>query len=251
MSDVYAVKEKLHKLRALLYPSYLPGTEGTYIARTVNEVILHTEDIVASMKNRSGFEGNTDEAVRIIRHYNKELLYLLCDGYTTNCDYYAVHAHIGGTFASARERFDPKKHPLSFRFQALKLMNDILHNDVEVEIEGVADVNGYIDEYTDEDGKQTNAVFVSGGMFTIRGHKIKLEGDDPAVGLFFIPDGDPSKAVKAVRIAENFGTKITGVAPAVLGGKVKVEIRTQFSGSGPHILKSPRVITSGFELTQY
>jgi len=35
MSDIYQVKEKLHKMRAKLYPSYLPGTEGNYIARTV------------------------------------------------------------------------------------------------------------------------------------------------------------------------------------------------------------------------
>ena len=26
MSDVYLVKEKMHKMRAKLYPSYLPGT---------------------------------------------------------------------------------------------------------------------------------------------------------------------------------------------------------------------------------
>ena len=40
MSDVYLVKEKMHKMRAKLYPSYLPGTEGKYIARTSNEATV-------------------------------------------------------------------------------------------------------------------------------------------------------------------------------------------------------------------
>jgi hypothetical protein len=44
MSDVYLVKEKMHKLRAKLYPSYLPGTEG-YIARTTNEASVNIEEL--------------------------------------------------------------------------------------------------------------------------------------------------------------------------------------------------------------
>jgi hypothetical protein len=56
MSDVYLVKEKMHKMRAKLYPSYLPGTEGKYIARTANEASVSIEDICASMKNRGGFD---------------------------------------------------------------------------------------------------------------------------------------------------------------------------------------------------
>ncbi len=56
MSDIYQVKEKMHKMRAKLYPSYLPGTEGKYIARTANEASVSIEDICASMKNRGGFE---------------------------------------------------------------------------------------------------------------------------------------------------------------------------------------------------
>jgi len=56
MSDVYQVKEKMHKMHAKLYPSYLPGTEGKYIARTTNEATISIEDICAAMKNRGGFD---------------------------------------------------------------------------------------------------------------------------------------------------------------------------------------------------
>jgi hypothetical protein len=45
MSDIYQVKEKMHKMRAKLYPSYLPGTEGKYIAKTANEASVSFEKI--------------------------------------------------------------------------------------------------------------------------------------------------------------------------------------------------------------
>ena len=51
----------MHKMRAKLYPSYLPGTEGKYIARTLNEAIVTIEDICASMKNRGGFDGSYEK----------------------------------------------------------------------------------------------------------------------------------------------------------------------------------------------
>jgi len=86
-------------------------------------------------------------------------------------------------------------------------------------------------------------------MFTIHGHKIKIEGDDPACGLYFYPADNPSAAVKATRIAENTASKITGVTPVVPGQYIKFEIRTQYAGSGT-LLKTPRVITGGITLEQ-
>jgi hypothetical protein len=74
MSDIYQVKEKMHKMRAKLYPSYLPGTEGKYIARTSNEATVSIEDICAAMKNRGGFDGSYEEAVKTMRHFFMEMM---------------------------------------------------------------------------------------------------------------------------------------------------------------------------------
>jgi hypothetical protein len=85
---------------------------------------------------------------------------------------------------------------------------------------------------------------------TFLGHKIKIAGDDPAVGLYFVPVNDPSKTMKATRIAENSPSKIIGVAPGTGSSPVRIEVRTQFSGSGGTLLKAVRVITSGFTLEE-
>jgi hypothetical protein len=87
-------------------------------------------------------------------------------------------------------------------------------------------------------------------MFTVHGHKIKIVGDDPSVGLYFVPVNDPTQAVKVTRIGENNPTKITGIAPNTGHTQNKIEIRTQYSGMTDRFLKTPRIITSSFILDQ-
>jgi hypothetical protein len=239
----------MHKMRAKLYPNYLPQAKGAFIARTANESSVTVEDICAAMKNRGGYDGSYEDAVQTVRHFFKETEYQLADGFSVNMGVFSIHPNIGGTFDSADEIHDHKKHPITFRFQSLTPLRK-LRESIEVIIEGIADVNGYIDEYIEHEGNYTNSVFVSNGMFTIHGHKIKIAGDDPACGLYFFPENNPANAVKATRIAENTASKVTGVTPQVPGVNIKLEIRTQFAGSGT-LLKTPRVIPCAFTLEQY
>jgi hypothetical protein len=61
---------------------------------------------------------------------------------------------------------------------------------------------------------------------------------------------DPSKAVKVSRVAENTASKITGITPKTQFLHNRIEIRTQYAGSGAILLKTPRVITSVFVLDE-
>ena len=97
-----------------------------------------------------------------------------------------------------------------------------------------------------KDEHQANAAFASGDMFSITGYKIKIAGDDPSCGVYFVPVDDPSKAVKVTRMAENNPAKITGIAPVTEFARYNIVIRTQYAGSGTILLKTPRVITSRF-----
>ena len=154
-----------------------------------------------------------------------ESAYQLCDGFGLNLRYYSVHPNIGGTFNSEKEAHDPKKNPVSFKFrEKLPLRNLVRH--IAVEITGIADGNAYIDEFIDRDERSVNGIFAPGDMFCINGNKIKLAGDDPGCGVFFVPVGDPSKAVKVTRIGENSASTITGIAPETHYQYNRIEIRT-------------------------
>jgi hypothetical protein len=61
---------------------------------------------------------------------------------------------------------------------------------------------------------------------------------------------DPSRAVKVTRLGENSASHVSGIAPDTGFIQNKIEIRTQYNGSGTSVLKAPRVITSSFTLEQ-
>jgi hypothetical protein len=63
-----------------------------------------------------------------------------------------------------------------------------------VEVEGLADVQGYIDEFIDVSTEFVNDTLSPGGMFSIAGHKLKIAGGIPEVGVYFRTGGGPGGA---------------------------------------------------------
>ncbi|MDR2738665.1 MAG: hypothetical protein LBB68_02395, partial [Treponema sp.] len=148
MAVINSVTEVLHRIRVKLYPNYLPNTEGAYIARTDNEASLSVEDVCAALKNRGGFTGNYDDLVEHVKQFFDEAAYQLCDGFAVNTGYFSVHPNVGGTFDKVFEGHDTEKHPVTFRFRTRAPLRALAEH-IAVEVEGLADVAGYIDEFTD------------------------------------------------------------------------------------------------------
>ena len=244
MNLIYGIKQVMHKIRVKLYPNYLPGYEGTFIARTDSEALLDIKQICASMYERGGFKGDTKDLEANIIRYHDEVAYQLCDGFAVTNGYFTIYPNLGGTFKGLRDTPDPKKNPLSFRFRVMSAMRRLAES-IGIEIVGFAEVDAYIDEFLDTEDNTRNSWYHPGNLFSIYGNKIKIEGDDPNVGLFFVPD-DGSPAVKVTRFNENNPSSIKGITPNCDAEHCKIEIRTQFSGAKP--LKNIRTITSSFTL---
>jgi hypothetical protein len=121
------------------------------------------------MKNRGGYDGSADDAIETITHFLKEMEYQLADGFSVNIDLFTIHPNIGGVFQSDKEAHDHVKHPIGFRFQPLGPLRD-LRKSIEVIIEGIADVQGYIAEFTDVEAEANNTIFVPGDQFILTGH---------------------------------------------------------------------------------
>jgi hypothetical protein len=249
MSVKNNVNEVLHRIRVKLYPNYLPGVDGSYVARTNSEASLTIEQVCAALKNRGGFTGNYEDLTEYVRQFFDEAAYQLADGFAVNMKYFSVHPNVGGMFSSVNEPHKHEKHPIAFRFRARSALHRIVEH-IAVDIEGLADTAGWIDEYYDPEAESVNTLYVPGNQFIIHGHKIKVAGNNPGVGVYFVPAEDPSKAVKVTRIAENSPSKIIGIAPQVNNTHNRIEIRTQFGGSSTKFLKTPHSITSGFVLEE-
>ncbi|MDR1326247.1 MAG: DUF4469 domain-containing protein [Treponema sp.] len=242
------IVEVLHHVPVKLYQNYLPKVSGTYIARTANEATLNIDEICAALKNRGGFTGNYNDLVEYVKQFFDEAVYQLCDGFAVNTGYFSIHPNVGGTFDKATEGHDTDKHPITFRFRTRAPLR-VLAGRIVVEITGIANVSGYIDEFIDVSTEAVNETITPGGQFRISGYKIRIAGDNPDIGVYFVSVTDPTQRVKVFgHLAENAPSKLIGIIPFLTAGDWNLEIITQFS-SGSFFLKEPRAIKSPLVLT--
>jgi len=244
-------QDTLYDLRAKLYHNTLKAG-GKFIARTNSRRSLSIEEVCMKLKRRSTYDGEYDTTVKAVKAYFRELVYQVCNGRMVNTGYFSVYANIGGTFNSQRDIHDREKNPISFRVRFLARMNRLIQF-IKVEIEGLADTNGFIDEFFDGHTESTNDTISGNDVFSITGEKIKVvsDGENTDCGVFFVKSDDPSVRFKVNRyLIENTSTKIHGVTPMLIApASYRIEIVTQFSGSSNSFLKQPRTIVSDFELT--
>ena len=249
-SSSVTAEDVLHEIRVKLYPNTLPNVEGKYVARTYNRKGLNLEDLCTTLKRRTKYEGDYNEALKVGKAIIDEAAYQLCDGHMVNLGYFSIYPNIGGTFDTQRDKYDREKNPVSFRFRTLAKLRR-LASLINVEIEGLADSEGLIDTFIDGSSQTTNKYISGGSIFTITGEKIKVfdDGVNEDCGVFFVKADDPSVRRKVTSyLAENSPTKIIGVTPVLIGpADYRVEIVTQFT-SGSNFLKTPRTIVSKFEL---
>jgi len=244
------IDDVLHRIRVKLYPNHFTNVQGKYLARTDNEASLDVKQVCGIAISRGGVHNvDLDDFIEYVNQYNAEVAYQLCDGYAVNNGYYSIHPGISGTFNSEKDIHDHKKNPVRFKFRVLSGMRRLIPF-INVDIEGIANVGGYIDEFIDFDEHSVNTLYAPGDQFILHGYKIKLAGNDPGVGLFLVPVDNPSAAVKITRTGEITASKITGIMPASTYNKNRIEVRTQYSGASNKLLSTPRIITSPFILEQ-
>lgn len=244
MPVINDVAEVLHKIEAKLYPNYL-GKGGAYIARTKAEAPLSIEQICASAKNRGGFTGQYEDLAEHSHIFINELIYQLLDGFSAQIDsFFSLHTKIGGTYNHENDHIDAKDITVSFK--VLSGLKELLAN-VKVENEGFAGDGAYIDEIADAHSGTLNNIITPSKMVHIAGHKIKIDGNSPTLGVWFV-----SQAGTRTKVSENLGlnrpTELMVEVPALPAGTYTLEIITQYT-SGNTLLKEPRTIKAETPLT--
>ncbi|GAB6392683.1 MAG: DUF4469 domain-containing protein [Treponematales bacterium] len=106
-----------------------------------------------------------------------------------------------------------------------------------------------IENITDMQTQAVNRRLTPGGVVKVAGEKVKLAGDDPSVGLYFVntADGAETKAA-AESIVENTAGHILALVPPLAAGTYHARIVTRYAGSGT-LLSAPRETTFDKPLT--
>lgn len=229
----------LHKIKAYLYDNALTkDNPNDYIARTVSERSLGIKQICETAVNRGGADVSSTAMEHAVDLFLKEMSYQLCDGYSVNTGYFMALPLIRGVFDSPSETFNNIKHTILFQFnQGEKLRAEIPN--IEVNILGVADSSSAILQVKDMKTGSVNDLLTPARKLRITGNKIKVSGDSPANGVFFVDTISQSRTpVDASDLVINNPSELMIIIPNLPAGSYMLEVVTQFAGATP--LKEPR-----------
>jgi hypothetical protein len=232
----------LHRIKAFLYINFLTKFNvNDYIARVDSERSLNVKEICETAAARGGSDISAPAMEHAVNLWLKEMAYQLCDGYSVNTGYFNAAVHIKGNFDSPNEHYNPEKHTLLFELHQGDLLRKELET-VHVDVLGVADVGIDIAQVVDAKTGSVNDLLTPGRNLKITGHKLKVVGEKPGVGVSFISQDDPEAVylVPADDIVVNNPSEVIIIIPQLLKDTYKLKITSQFTGSGGIVLKEPR-----------
>ena len=228
-----------HKIRASLYDNSLTEDPNDFSARVSSERSLSVREICESAVARGGADIPAASMAHATELFFKEMAYQLCDGFSVNTGYFMATPLIKGVFNSPTEKFNAEKHSVLFQFNQGETLRKELSL-VEVEIMGVADTGTVITQVTDMKTGFVNDKITPSRNLKINGYKLKIAGDNPNVGVYFINQSTQSRMrVMPTDIIINNPSEVMILTPALPAGTYKLEIVTQFTG-GAAVLKEPR-----------
>jgi hypothetical protein len=95
-----------------------------------------------------------------------------------------------------------------------------------------------IQEVKDSVSGAVNDRLTAGGVVEVRGYNLKIDGDDPSCGLWFVAEG--GQETQATVIIENKPSKILAMIPALAAGSYQMKVVTQYA-NGVKFLKTPKI----------
>ncbi|MDR2928300.1 MAG: DUF4469 domain-containing protein, partial [Cytophagaceae bacterium] len=143
--------------------------------------------------------------------------------------------------------YDPEKHTLYFRYHQGEQMRQLIP-EIEVQMMGLGDVQPSVKDVTDVKTGALNSAITPGKAVKVRGAKIKITGEHPDTGIFFVSGGGERTRVENDEIITNNPSELVVMVPLLPAGTYRLEVVTQYSG-GSLLLKEPRIAVFSKPLT--
>ena len=172
---------------------------------------------------------------------NRVIQKLLLTGYRVNNGLFLAEARCRGTVAN--RAWDEERNSIYVNLTQGKDLREAIEA-TTVNITGQKDAVMYIAGGQNVATKGEGFTATAGRAFTLTGAKLKVVGDDPAVGIKLTDaDGTDTQVTEDLWVV-NQPSRVTFIIPAGLeDGVYTLTLTTQYSGSGQRVLKEPRSIS--------
>jgi nucleoid DNA-binding protein len=219
-----------------LVENLLTERPDDYSAQAHSVASLDKEAIITRMLNRGTLLTRTD-ILAVLNGFEETVAAAILDGNSVNLPLFNTAFSISGVFETPLDTFDGNRHKLN-----INLTKGILLRDVERKVKFEKTTNPtplpQIQELRDSVSGTVNEKLTANGVVELRGYNLKIDGDLPACGLWFVSDSGAE--IKAEVIIENKPSKIIAMIPPLSDGNYQVKVVTQYTGGGK-FLKIPKM----------
>jgi len=221
-------------LKYSLTRNLLTDSTADFTAKTQSLGSYDKEAIITNMLRRGSLLTRTD-IVAVLNGFEESVADIIHDGGTVNTPLFNTSFSISGLFEGAVDNFDSKRHKVN-----VNLNKGILIRNAEAKVipekTGIIAHQLQILEVVDIVSGKMNDQLTPGGVLKVWGDNIKITGDNPNCGLYFVPTS--GETVKAQVIAQNKPKSLIVLIPMLSIGIYTIKVVTQFTNG--HFLKLPR-----------
>jgi hypothetical protein len=234
-------------LEYALEENVLTAAPGDFRAQVVN-LRSHTQEDIIDRVMKIGAGLTRSDIAAVLEAEKQVIADIIAEGEAVNTELFNAFPSIQGVFTAAEESLDPARHTVRINVNPGIVLRHAAR-DIKTRKAAAPPAGTLITSVTDIRTGSVNGTLTPGRDIKISGHKLKIAGDDPSVGLFFVPlsGGGAAVAVDPQDIVVNNPSELLAVIPALSAGDWQVRVVTQYA-AGKH-LKTPRSATFEKPLT--
>ncbi|MDR2126390.1 MAG: DUF4469 domain-containing protein [Prevotellaceae bacterium] len=222
-----------------LHENLLTDRKDDYTAQTHPKVSYNREQFIDLMLQRGTLMTKTD-ALAVLNNIEETAAYIIQNGGTLNLPLLNTGFSITGIFDGSTDVFDPHRHHLHVNISKGTLLRS-LEQEVKLTKVNVSSPQPQILEVKDSVSGKIDEVLTAGGAVEIDGVNIKISGENPACGLYFVNENGTE--TKAVTLIYNKPSSVLALIPQLPSGNYHVKIVTQYSVGKD--LKDPKTTIFG------
>lgn len=214
------------------------NTEDVYAVPASREP-ADEERILAEMKAED--TGLRPETILHVFELEKRVIKrLLMTGHAVNTGLY--HASVAFRGLVKNSTWNPDENQIAVNFNPGADLREAIRQ-TRVNILGPKPAGISVTGMEDVATKAIDASATAGRAFTLSGQNIRINGDDPSVGLTLTDeDGTETKVTQDLWVINN-PSKVTFIIPAGLtAGTYTLRLTTQYGGNSQRQLKAPRTV---------
>ncbi|MBI9060659.1 MAG: DUF4469 domain-containing protein [Marinilabiliaceae bacterium] len=230
-------------LNYALLENLLTPAPNDYMAQVQNVKSHDIDSVVARMLERGSTITKTD-ILAVLEMFFDEVTKITREGETVNLPIFNTRLSVSGVFSGATDSYDASRHAVKVNVNAAKLLTEALRQ-VKTQKVATKEVQPMVLEVKDSISQSVNDTLTSGGVVEITGSMLKIEGEAPQTGIYFVDEDNTAHAVTT--IVDNKPGRLIAIVPTLDSGTYHLQIKTQYNGGGG--LKEPRTGTFNKSLT--